>query len=311
MKDKGDVKMKRKSMAAILCIVLAFTLGVFGMTGCNDGEKDILVISRDATSGTRDAFDGLIKKDGASLKKDANGNDYTASPIVKSAEFLSKTGDVITKVSATKTAMGYISLGSLDNTVKALSIGGVAATSENVLNGTYSLKRPFVVVTSNSVELTAATADFMNYLKSSDAQEIVVEDYVEQASTVSYTAPDQALSGKIIIRGSSSMDALMDKLIQDYLSIGGAKVSEIEFDKDAQGSSFGTSAAKTDTVGNVIGMSSSSIKSADAPSLNQYTIALDAVVVIVNNSNTLANITIEQLFDVYTGNITKFSQLSE
>lgn len=303
--------MKRKSIVTIVCLILALTLGVFGLTACNDSEKDILVISRDANSGTRDAFDDLIKKNGASLKKDADGNAYTSSPIVSSAEFLAKTGLVLTKVSSTKTALGYISLGSLDNTVKALTINGVEATSENVLNGSYQLKRPFVVVTSNTAELSDATNDFMKYLKSSNAQEIVKESYVEQASTVAYTAPETALTGKVVIRGSSSMDDLMDDLIQGYLTIGGAKVSGIEFDKDAQGSSFGVSAAKNDTEGNVIGMSSSAIKSADASSLNQHTIALDAVVVIVNNSNTVTGVTIEQLFDIYTGTITKFSQLSE
>lgn len=129
---------------------------VVGLTACNGGEKNILVISREDGSGTRDAFDGLILNEaGASLKKDASGNAYTSSPLVKSAEILSKTGDVITKVSSTKTAIGYISLGSLSNTVKAVSVNGIAASAETVLNGTYALKRPFVIVTSNSATMTA------------------------------------------------------------------------------------------------------------------------------------------------------------
>ncbi len=304
------MKKSIKIIATITCVCLLIASLAFGLTACNKGEKDILVVSRDATSGTRDAFDSLIKKNGASLKKDANGVEYTVSPIVKSAEILQKTGDVITKVSSTKTAIGYISLGSLNSTVKALTVNGVVASAENVLNDTYKLKRPFVVVTTNSTALTAATSDFMKSLASSNAQEIyVAEKYIEHASTTAYTAPTDTLSGKIVIRGSSSMDELMNALIKDYREIGGGKVAAIEFDKDAQGSSYGTSAAKSDTTGNVIGMSSSAIKAADAGSLNQITIALDAVAIVVNNSNAVNNVTVEQLFDIYTGAITKFSQL--
>lgn len=303
----------KKSIIAIVCILLVAMLATTGLSACNnDGEKNILVISREDGSGTRDAFDGLIKNtEGASLKKDASGEGYSTSPIVKSAEILSKTGDVITKVSSTKTAIGYISLGSLNDSVKALAVNGVVASSQTVLDGTYALKRPFVIVTSNSVTLTAATADFMKYIASSNAQEIVKQNkYVEQASATAYIAPSKNLSGTIVIKGSTSVDPLMDELIANYLSIGGAKVSAIAFEKDAQGSSYGTSGAKNDTVGNVIGMSSSAIKSADAGALNQITIALDAVAIIVNNSNSLTNVTVAQLYDIYTGAITKYSQLA-
>ncbi|MEG2541406.1 MAG: substrate-binding domain-containing protein [Clostridia bacterium] len=305
------MKRKMKIVATILCVAVIGAMAV-GLTACNGGEKNILVISREDGSGTRDAFDGLVKNaDNASLKKDANGNDYTSSPLVKSAEILSKTGDVITKVSSTKTAIGYISLGSLNDTVKAVSINGIVASAKTVLDGAYALKRPFVIVTSNSVAMTAATADFLKYLSSSEAQKIVTaEKYVEQASKTAYIAPTTALSDTIVIKGSTSIDKLMDGLIANYRSLGGAKVSDIVFEKDAQGSSYGLSAAKGDTTGNVIGMSSSAIKSADATSLNQITIALDAVAVIVNNNNSLTNITIAQLYDIYTGAITKYSQLS-
>lgn len=301
----------KKKIIAIICIMLVAVLATVGLTACNHGEKDILVISREDGSGTRDAFDGLIKNaEGASLKKDADGNKYETSPIVKSAEILSKTGDVITKVAATKTAIGYISLGSLNDTVKALTVDGVTASAATVLDGSYKLKRPFVIVTSNSASITAATADFLKFLASSDAQVIVNADkYVTQASDTAYAAPAETLNGTVVIKGSTSVDPLMDDLIAKYLEIGGARVSQIAFEKDAQGSSHGISAAKADTVGNVIGMSSSAIKTADAGSLNQITIALDAVAIVVNNSNSLNNVTIEQLFGIYTGTITKYSQL--
>nr|HPG92712.1 substrate-binding domain-containing protein [Clostridia bacterium] len=269
-----------KKFVKIMVIILALVISSSVFMACGE-EKDILVISREDGSGTRDAFDGLIKSDsGASLKKDAEGNSYTESPFVATTLFLSKTGDVITKVNQTKTAIGYISLGSLNDTVKALTVEGVEATAANVINGTYKLWRPFVIVTNNSVALTEATADFMTYLQSTQAQTIVSENkYVNVTATNTYTAPVQALSGVIVIKGSTSVDPLMAELIADYLSIGGAKVSGIDFQVDAQGSSHGIAAAKEDTTGNVIGMSSSAIKTADATELNQFDIAKDAVAI--------------------------------
>ncbi|MDD4832491.1 MAG: substrate-binding domain-containing protein [Clostridia bacterium] len=299
-----------KKFIKIMVIVLALVISASAFAACAE-EKNILVISREDGSGTRDAFDGLVKSsDGATLKKDAAGNSYSESPFVETALFLSKTGDVITKVSQTKTAIGYISLGSLNDTVKALTVEGVEATAANVTNGSYKLWRPFVIVTSKSVSLTAAAADFILYLQSTQAQTIVAENkYVNDTATASYTAPVQAITGVIVVRGSTSVDPLMAELIADYLSIGGAKVSGIDFQVDAQGSSHGIAAAKEDTTGNVIGMSSSAIKSADAEVLNQFDIAKDAVAIVVNNANSISNITLQQLFDIYTGEITKFSQL--
>lgn len=219
------MKRQFKIIMVVLCVCTLIGTVAVGLAGCKkggDAEKDILVISREDGSGTRDAFDSLIKKDGASLAKDAEGKKYTTSPFVKTVEMLSKTGDVKTKVSVTKTAIGYISLGSLDNTVKALTINGVVANSENVLNGTYLLKRPFVIVTSNSTTLTAATDDFIKYLKSTQAQTIVkAQKYVEQASTTTYAAPATAVTGTIYIKGSTSVDPLMDKLIAGYKTAGG------------------------------------------------------------------------------------------
>ena len=102
----------------------------------------------------------------------------------------------------------------------------------------------------------------------------------------------------------------MDGLIGKYKEINGNKVANVEFQKDCQGSSAGISAVKGDTAGNVIGLSSSAIKDADAPSMNHFNIALDAIAVIVNKNNELSDITISQLFDIYTGAIIKFSELS-
>ncbi len=291
------------AVALLLCVCL-------GATACG-GEKDILVISRDDSSGTRDAFDSLVKgENGATLKKDADGNEYETSPIVASAEKYAKTGDVLTKVSATASAIGYISLGSLNDTVKALKINGVVASAENVNNGSYGFWRPFVIVTKKGITPDEATADFVRFLNSTTAQEVVTgEKYIGIAKDIAYTAPESNLSGQIVIRGSTSVDPLMDKLIAKYKEIGGAKVSGVEFDKDAQGSSYGINAVRDDTKGNVIGMSSSAIKESVKEYVDEFDLAKDAVAVIVNKSNSLEDIKVSQLYDIYTGKTTKFSEL--
>ncbi|MDR1939461.1 MAG: phosphate ABC transporter substrate-binding protein, partial [Clostridiales bacterium] len=150
------------------------------------------------------------------------------------------------------------------------------------------------------------------YLQSTDAQTIIgANGYVKQenAGQTAYSAPAEALSGTVALRGSTSVEPLMNKLIGGYKAKGGANVSNVVFDLDAQGSSAGIAAAKNDANGNVIGMSSSGLKAADAAVLDSFNIALDAVAVIVNKSNKITDLTIAQIFDIYTGATTKFSEL--
>jgi phosphate transport system substrate-binding protein len=294
-----------KKIRKLLFIVLAVVI-CFSLSACNiGGEKDILVVSREDGSGTRDAFDSLIQDDaGITLKK---------STMTSAAEILSKTGDVMIKVASVKSAIGYISLGSLDDSVKALKIDGVAPSAETVKNDTYKLWRPFVIMTNKAKtddnSLTAATKDFMLYLASSEAQAVVAGSYVSVDSLAQYSAPDELLSGTVIIRGSTSVEPLLNKLIADYLEIGGGKVSGITFDLQCQGSSYGLSAVKADSTGNVIGLSSTAVKAADEGEISHFDVALDAIAVIVNKDNSIENITVADLFKIYTGAVAKYSEL--
>ncbi|MDR0696292.1 MAG: substrate-binding domain-containing protein [Christensenellaceae bacterium] len=303
-----------KKLLSIIAMCLCLCLFITVFAGCNNQEeKDILVISREAGSGTRDAFDGLIKNSaGDSLAKKSDGSAYESSVFVSSILMQSGTSQVITKVASVANAIGYISLGSVDDTIKAISVNGVAPSSATVLDGTYALKRPFVIMTKKDNTLTDATSDFLTYLKSKEAQSLVDSNkYVKQenSSQTNYVAPSDALTGTVILKGSTSVEPLMQKLIADYQAKGGSKVSGITFDLDAQGSSAGISATKGDTAGNVIGMSSSSLKEADSSALTHFDIALDAVAIIVNKDNNISNLTIAQIFDIYTGAITKFSKI--
>lgn len=296
------MKTSKKVIFVMIALVIALTVV---LAACG-GEKDIAVIARTSGSGTRDAFESIVKSEDGTALKDAG--------LMKGALEQDKTSTVISLVSSTETGIGYVSLGSVDDSVKVLKVEGVEATAENVLSGDYKMQRPFVIMTSKAMgeNLTAATKDFLAFLRSTQAQDVVEEEgYVRQdEGATEYTAPASAVSGTVSISGSTSVDPLMDKLIGKYKEIGGASVAGVEISKNCQGTSHGIAAVKADKTGNVIGLGSSAVKEADEAEIAHFEIALDAIAVIVNPENTLEDITIAQLFDIYTGKIVKFSALS-
>lgn len=297
-----------KTSKKVILVMIALIVALTAILAACGGEKDIAVIARTSGSGTRDAFEAIVKSEDGTSLKDAG--------LLKGALEQDKTSTVISLVASTETGIGYVSLGSVDDTVKVLKVEGVEATSANVLSGDYKMQRPFVIMTNKAIteagELTAATQDFLKFLRSTQAQEIVEEEgYVKQEEgATEYSAPAAALNGSISISGSTSVDPLMDKLIGKYKEIGGANVADIEISKNCQGTSHGISAVKADKTGNAIGLGSSAVKATDEGEISHFEIALDAIAVIVNPSNTLEDITIAQLFGIYTGSITKFSALS-
>ena len=295
-----------KTSKKVIFVMIALVTALTAVLAACGGEKDIAVIARTSGSGTRDAFESIVKSEDGTALKDAG--------LMKGALEQDKTSTVISLVSSTKTGIGYVSLGSVDDSVKVLKVEGVEATAENVLSGDYKMQRPFVIMTNKAMgeNLTAATRDFLAFLRSTQAQDVVEEEgYVRQdEGATEYTAPASAVSGTVSISGSTSVDPLMDKLIGKYKEIGGASVAGVEISKNCQGTSHGISAVKADKTGNVIGLGSSAVKEADEAEIAHFEIALDAIAVIVNPENTLEDITIAQLFDIYTGKTVKFSALS-
>lgn len=295
-----------KTSKKVIFVMIALVIALTAVLAACGGEKDIAVIARTSGSGTRDAFESIVKSEDGTALKDAG--------LMKGALEQDKTSTVISLVSSTETGIGYVSLGSVDDSVKVLKVEGVEATAENVLSGDYKMQRPFVIMTSKAMgeNLTAATRDFLAFLRSTQAQDVVEEEgYVRQdEGATEYTAPASAVSGTVSISGSTSVDPLMDKLIGKYKEIGGASVAGVEISKNCQGTSHGISAVKADKTGNVIGLGSSAVKEADEAEIAHFEIALDAIAVIVNPENTLEDITIAQLFDIYTGKTVKFSALS-
>lgn len=313
--------MKKIAKIVISCIVtcaLAISVAACG-TPTFDAGKQITVVARELSSGTREAFDTVVT-DGTGFlqQKDADGvkQYYTTDKAV----VLNKTGDVKTKVASDKQAIGYISLGSVDSSVKVLKVNGVAPSAATVLDGTYKIQRPFVIMTNKDVSLTPVTADFMAYLKSAAAA-----DYCETAGTVYLSDPAQRGTasspiavteyvkknslpegGQIIIRGSTSMEQFIFAAAAGYAKLYGVDASNL-FSIELQGSSVGKSEVKKDTNGNVIGLSSAAVND---EKINAFNVCLDAVAVIVNNDNDLVNdVSLAQLYSIYTGKVTTFDTI--
>lgn len=309
-----------KKIVTILLSCLLSVTGAVGITACG-GEKNITVVAREQGSGTREAFDTKVT--------DGNGN-YLEMKVdgkkvfntTSSADLQKETGNIISKVSSDKNAIGYISLGSVNDTVKVVKVNGVTPSSETVLDGSYLIQRPFVVMTGSTVELTDITADFLLYLKSNASEShaneagcIYLSDPVKRANDNEAAIPVEEYTvksaipsdGKIVINGSTSMEKFIKKAMSGYAGLYGRTADEI-FTLDLQGSSVGKTAVRNDNNGNVIGLSSVSVKESG---INSFNVCLDAVAVIVNVENERVNdLTLAQLYDIYSGKITKFSELN-
>jgi len=294
-------------MKKIFAIVIAAVLCI-GLSACStdfDINKDIIVISRDSASGTREAFEkavGLIVDDASLLKT--------------GAEEIASTAAVIEKVKSDVQSIGYISAGLINTDIKALSVEGVLPTVDNIKNGTYSLQRPFVVVYKEDTLQNALFGDFEKYLRSSQASEIIAEEgFVALNGTVNgkeygttYTSPT-GLSGTINVEGSTSVGPVMQILAEEYKKIN----TNVTINITENGSGNGLSSAKAGT--SDFGMMSKDLSSSET-SLVKTQLAIDGVAIIVNIKNTTTNITKAQIKSIYIaeGNdvtvVTKWSELA-
>ncbi|MGM9521698.1 MAG: substrate-binding domain-containing protein [Oscillospiraceae bacterium] len=258
---------------------------------------DITVISREEGSGTRGAFIELMGIE----QKDANGNkvDMTTA----SAEITNSTAVMLTTVQGNTAAIGYVSLGSLDETmVKALKIDGVEATVDNIKSGEYSVSRPFNIATLGDVSDTAQ--DFIDYIMSADGQAIIEgAGYISQGNTGAYV--NNSVAGSISIGGSSSVSPVMEKLAESYMAINSNVTIEIQTSDSTTGM---TSAAEGLFD---IGMASRGLKDSEIDAgLTGTTICMDGIAVIVNLDNPTDGLTKEQVCSIYTGEVTSWDELA-
>ena len=251
----------------------------------------ITVVSREDGSGTRGAFVELIGV------VDEEDNDMTTVD----ATISNSTEVVIQTVAGNTGAIGYISLGSLDDTVKGVNIDGVEPTAENIENGTYTVSRPFNVATKGELTNEAAQ-DFMNYIMSEEGQAIVAEDYIPISGVEAFES--NGASGTVTVSGSSSVSPLMQKLIEGYNTVN----PNVEIELQTSDSTTGM----TDAINGMsdIGMASRELKQEELDAgLVNTVIATDGIAIIVNNESPITDLTTEQVRDIYLGNITDWSEL--
>lgn len=289
----------KKTVATALSAVFALCL----MTGCSgdtvggaeefDTSREIGVISRENGSGTRSAFIELF---GIEQKNEAGEKvDYTTQKAVTT----DKTAVMMTTVAGDRYAIGYISLGSLNNTVKALKIDGAEASVENIKNDSYKISRPFNIAVKENLSETAQ--DFIDYIMSADGQKVIEDNgYIAVSDAPAYTG--SAASGKIVVSGSSSVSPIMEKLKEAYLAHNPGVTIELQ-QSDSSTGIINTIDGTCD-----IGMASRELKASETEKgISSQTIAMDGIAVIVNNDNPLDALTSEQVMKIFTGETTEWN----
>lgn len=258
-------------------------------------DSDIAVISREDGSGTRGAFVELF---GVEQKNDAGEKiDYT----IDTAAITQSTGVMKTSVSQNEYAIGYISLGALDGTVKALDIDGAEATVDNIKNGTYKISRPFNIVT--TANLSPLAQDFIDFIMSADGQAVIEgAKYIPVSDAPAYSGTKQ--SGTVTVAGSSSVTPVMEKLKEAYTAVNPDVTVEI----NQSDSTTGVNSA-IDGICD-IGMASRELKDSETEKGALGTvIAMDGITVIVSNDNPVYELTADEVKDIYTGKITTWESL--
>lgn len=288
---KIDVK-KLVGIAVSACVIFS------AFTSCTEEKwnknSSINVLSREDGSGTRGAFIELFGVE----KKNAQGKkvDYTTDE----ASITNSTAVMLTTVAGNKYAIGYVSLGSLSSSVKAVKIDGVSATVDNINNGSYKIARPFNVAVRNN--LSNVAQDFLNYILSSDGQDIIAANkYIKVPATNSYNV--SGISGKIVVAGSSSVSPVMEKLIEAYKALN----PSVQIELQTSDSTTGVINAIDGTCD--IGMASRALKDSEKEKgVREVTIAIDGIAVIINNDNPVESLKKSDVEGIFTGKINSWSE---
>jgi phosphate transport system substrate-binding protein len=283
--------MKRTAIFTLVMTVLMLSL-----TGCvlaKDAQASpITVVSREDGSGTRGAFIELFGV------QDSEKVDRTTD----NSEITNNTAVMMTSIAGSESSIGYISLGSLNNTVKALKIDGAEASVDNINSGKYAISRPFIIATKSDISRDAS--NFINFLMSSNGQDVIEKNgYIRVKDNGPFNGAKS--SGKIVVAGSSSVTPVMEKLKEAYLKLSPDANIEIQ----QSDSSTGVNAAISGICD--IGMASRELKSSEIEKgIAGTVIAMDGIAVIVNNKNPIDNMTKDQVKGIFTGTITDWSELN-
>lgn len=258
----------------------------------------IAVVSREDGSGTRGAFVEIV----GILEEDENGEEIDMT--TQEADIQNSTNGVMTTVAGNPSAIGYISLGSLNDTVKALSIDGVEPTAETIIAGDYAIARPFLLVTKGAPAEGSIEEDFLKFAHSKEGQDLAEQEgYVRVAGEEEYEAA--GLSGSITVAGSTSVTPLVEVLVEAYT----AHNPDVTIEIQSTGSSAGIQAATEGTA--QIGMSSRNLKDEEKGELEELVLAQDGIAVIVNTENPLADMSLENVKNIFLGEMADWSELAE
>ena len=258
-----------------------------------DSSNDITIVSREDGSGTRGAFIELF---GIEEKKDGEKVDMTTDD----AQITNSTSVMLTTVAGDDYAIGYVSLGSLKDTVKALKIDGEEATEQNIKDGKYKICRPFNIATKKGADNEVAK-DFIAYIMSKEGQQVISDNgYIGDDSAEAYAGSKP--SGKAVVGGSSSVSPVMEKLIEAYKKVNTGAEIELQTTDSTTGMTSAIDGSYD------IGMASRELQDEEKDKLDSQVIATDGIAVIVNKNNTTDELSSDQVKTIYTGDATTWDE---
>ena len=262
-----------------------------------DETSDVTIVSREDGSGTRGAFIelfGIEEKQDDGTKVDMTTTD---------AQITNNTSVMLTTVADNEYAIGYVSLGSLNDSVKALKIDGAEATAENIENGSYKVSRPFNIAVKKDLNNKVAK-DFMSFIMSTEGQKVVADEkYIAVADVKDYAGTKP--SGSCVVGGSSSVSPLMEKLIEAYKAVNPNASIELQTSDSTTGMTSKIEGSYD------IGMASRELKEEEAAELEPTVIATDGIAVVVNNANPLDELSADQVKDIYVGNVSTWDEITK
>ena len=284
-----------KNMMKKTILMLAVMMLIFSAAAAEfNAKKMINVISRENGSGTRGAF---VELTGVEQKVNGKKMDMTT----EDAQITNNTAVMLTTVAGDEYAIGYVSMGSMSDSVKAVKVEGVEATAENVAGGSYKIARPFNIAY-QADKLSDLGRDFIAYVMSAEGQAIVEKNgYVATGDAQAYAGTMPA--GKLVIAGSSSVSPVMEKLAESYRTINAGADIEIQ----TSDSTTGMTAAMDGSC--EIGMASRALKEAEAAALESVVMAMDGIAVIVNHANPTEELSVEQICAIYTGEVMNWNEI--
>lgn len=309
--SKESMIMKLKKFIAILSVAtmtagLAVGCGSSSDSGSSDSSSadskssdwdssnDITIVSREDGSGTRGAFIELF---GIEEKKDGEKVDMTTDD----AQITNSTSVMLTTVAGDDYAIGYVSLGSLNDTVKALKIDGEEATEQNIKDGKYKICRPFNIATKKGADNEVAK-DFIAYIMSKEGQQVISDNgYIGDDSAEAYAGSKP--SGKAVVGGSSSVSPVMEKLIEAYKKVNTGAEIELQTTDSTTGMTSAIDGSYD------IGMASRELQDEEKDKLDSQVIATDGIAVIVNKNNTIDELSSDQVKTIYTGDATTWDEV--